>query len=69
MIIDIGIYKKTIFIAGSGRSGTTWLMELINKNNILYFLNIYHSIFGECFSRNNIDIGQVMIAIYKYFVF
>ena len=33
MIVDIGNYKKTIFIAGSGRSGTTWLMELINKNN------------------------------------
>ena len=33
MIIDIGNYKKTIFIAGSGRSGTTWLMELINRNN------------------------------------
>ena len=33
MIVDIGNYKKTIFIAGSGRSGTTWLMELINRNN------------------------------------
>ena len=33
MFIDTGNIKNTIFIAGSGRSGTTWLMEMINYKN------------------------------------
>lgn len=28
--IDFGNYKNTLFLAGSARSGSTWLMELLN---------------------------------------
>ena len=31
--IDIGGINKTIFIAGMGRSGTTWVAETINYSN------------------------------------
>lgn len=31
--IDLGNYKNTILIAGIGRSGTTWLEEIVNYNN------------------------------------
>lgn len=31
--IDFGNYKNTILIAGIGRSGTTWLEEIVNYNN------------------------------------
>lgn len=30
---DLHDYRKSIFIAGSARSGTTWLQEIINFNN------------------------------------
>lgn len=32
-IIDKNDYRNSIFIAGSGRSGTTWLQEIINFQN------------------------------------
>jgi len=32
-IIDKNDYRNSIFIAGSGRSGTTWLQEIINYQN------------------------------------
>lgn len=31
--IDLGNYKNTVFIAGIGRSGTTWLEEMINYHH------------------------------------
>jgi len=31
--IDIGHLNDTVFVAGSGRSGTTWLEEIINFDN------------------------------------
>ena len=31
--IDLGNYKNTKLIAGIGRSGTTWLEEIVNYNN------------------------------------
>ena len=31
--VDLHDYRKTIFLAGSARSGTTWLQEIINFNN------------------------------------
>ncbi|HBH12703.1 MAG TPA: hypothetical protein DDX29_06290 [Clostridiales bacterium] len=30
---DMHDYRKTVFLAGSARSGTTWLQELVNFNN------------------------------------
>lgn len=30
LYIDAGDYRNTIFIAGTGRSGTTWLEEIVN---------------------------------------
>ena len=30
---DLHDYRKTIFLAGSARSGTTWLQEIVNYNN------------------------------------
>jgi len=33
MHIDSHDYLKTIFLAGSARSGTTWLQEIVNFNN------------------------------------
>ena len=31
--VDLHDYRKTIFLAGSARSGTTWLQEIVNYNN------------------------------------
>lgn len=31
--IDLGDYRKTVFLAGVGRSGTTWVGDLINYRN------------------------------------
>ena len=31
--IDVGDYRKTVFLAGTGRSGTTWVEEIINSQN------------------------------------
>lgn len=33
MHIDTHDFRKTVFLAGSGRSGTTWLQEIINYAN------------------------------------
>ena len=32
-IIDTGDYRRTVFLAGTGRSGTTWVEDLINARN------------------------------------
>ncbi len=32
-IFDVGDYRNTVFLAGAGRSGTTWVEEVINSNN------------------------------------
>ena len=32
-LVDRHDYRKSIFVAGSGRSGTTWLQEIINYHN------------------------------------
>ena len=32
-IFDIGDYRQTVFLAGTGRSGTTWIEEIINAQN------------------------------------
>jgi hypothetical protein len=31
--LDLGDYSRTVFLAGTGRSGTTWIQEIINHNN------------------------------------
>jgi len=31
--VDLHDYRKTVFLAGSARSGTTWLQEIVNFNN------------------------------------
>ena len=33
LFIDLGNHRHTVFLAGTGRSGTTWIQELINYNN------------------------------------
>ena len=33
LFIDSGDYRQSIFLAGTGRSGTTWVQEIINYNN------------------------------------
>ena len=33
LFFDFGDHQNTVFLAGTGRSGTTWLQELINHNN------------------------------------
>jgi len=33
MHVDLHDYRKTVFLAGSARSGTTWLQEIVNFNN------------------------------------
>lgn len=33
LYIDFGDYRRTIFLAGSGRSGTTWVENIINYHN------------------------------------
>jgi len=33
LIIDFGDYRRTVFLAGTGRSGTTWVQEVINYDN------------------------------------
>ncbi len=30
---DAGDYRRTVFLAGTGRSGTTWIEEVINRRN------------------------------------
>jgi hypothetical protein len=32
-IVENGDYRKTVFLAGTGRSGTTWVMNIINYDN------------------------------------
>lgn len=32
-IFDTGDYRQTVFLAGVGRSGTTWVQEIINSRN------------------------------------
>ena len=31
--VDLGDHRNTVFLAGSGRSGTTWVAEVINHRN------------------------------------
>ena len=38
LIIDLGDYRKTVLLVGTGRSGTTWLQELINSRNDFRFM-------------------------------
>ena len=33
LLYDAGDYRKTLFLAGTGRSGTTWLINMINAEN------------------------------------
>lgn len=33
LYIDQGDYRQTVFLAGTGRSGTTWVQQIINHNN------------------------------------
>jgi len=33
LYIDFGDYRRTVFLAGSGRSGTTWIENIINHHN------------------------------------
>src|SRR3712207_9472155 len=31
--VDLGDHRNSVFLAGSGRSGTTWVAEIINHRN------------------------------------
>lgn len=43
MLIDFGNTKNTIIVAGSGRSGTTWLGDILNyKNNYRVLFEPFH---------------------------
>lgn len=33
LFIDSGDYSQSVFLAGTGKSGTTWVQEIINHNN------------------------------------
>lgn len=33
LYVDFGDYRRTVFLAGSGRSGTTWVENIINHDN------------------------------------
>lgn len=46
---DLHDYRKSIFIAGSARSGTTWLQEIVNFNND-------YRILFEPFDPNKVDL-------------
>ncbi len=45
LYVDYGNYRDTIFLAGSGGSGTTWLQEMIN------YKNEYHILFEPFHSK------------------
>jgi hypothetical protein len=32
--VDLGDHRNSVFLAGSGRSGTTWVSEIINHRNV-----------------------------------
>ena len=32
-VLDFGDYRRTVFVAGTGRSGTTWVEEIVNHAN------------------------------------
>ena len=81
MFIDTGNIKNTIFIAGSGRSGTTWLMEMINYKNQFRpifepFHNKYNSLlknwkYRQYLSENNVDdkfMSSIISFIYLYII-
>jgi len=46
---DLHEYRKSIFIAGSARSGTTWLQDIVNFNND-------YRILFEPFDPNKVDL-------------
>ncbi|MFW6015993.1 MAG: sulfotransferase [bacterium] len=47
-------YRNTILLAGSGRSGTTWLSQIINYNNeYRYMFEPFHSKNVKCFMDYN----------------
>jgi len=48
LFIDLGDHRNTVFLAGTGRSGTTWIQELVNYNND-------YRIMFEPFHSNKID--------------
>lgn len=48
-IIDLGALNNCILISGSGRSGTTWLQEIINYKN-------QYRILFEPFNKDKVDI-------------
>lgn len=44
LMVDTGDYRRTVFLAGTGRSGTTWVEELINaKNDFRIMFEPFHS--------------------------
>jgi len=44
LFFDAGDYRKTVFLAGTGRSGTTWVEEIINgRNDFRIMFEPFHS--------------------------
>src|SRR5271157_343923 len=44
LFFDVGDYRKTVFLAGTGRSGTTWVEEIINgRNDFRIMFEPFHS--------------------------
>ncbi len=52
--IDPNNHRRTVFLAGTGRSGTTWIEEIINsRNNFRIMFEPFHSKKVDLFSNWN----------------
>ena len=48
---DVGDYRKTVILAGTGRSGTTWIEEVINgRNDYRIMFEPFHSKYVDLLS-------------------
>jgi hypothetical protein len=60
-----GDHRSAIFVAGSGRSGTTWLAELMNhRNEFHYVFEPFHS--GEADGKNPMEPGLPICRVFRY---
>jgi hypothetical protein len=64
--IDLGQdHRSAVFVAGSGRSGTSWLAELINyRNEYHYVFEPFHPL--EADSSNPMEPGLPACRIFQY---
>ena len=51
-LIDKGDYKQTVFLAGCGRSGSTWVTQILNyKNEYRILYEPFHSLYVDIMSH------------------